>query len=274
MATALDVISLDSLDEVANLVFRHLLSLALATARPSAFVMTFPLFVRLGLTGLVRGGFVVAISLPVMTGLVAVLPPVGTETLRLVAIGFKEAVIGGLLGLLLGIPFWAAEVAGDLLDYERQAPDAQLQDPNAMTESTASGTLFMLAAVVVFVVADGLHSVAEALYGSYRLWPVVELAPSLRPESGMLALEILIRVLQLALILAFPVLAAMFVAMFALMVIARFAPQLNVFDLSLAARNLVYFLIMPLYAAFLVDHFGAQLGELTGILDQLGQFLR
>src|SRR3954451_25424622 len=104
MATARDVISLDSLDEVANLVFRYLLSLALATARPSAFVMTFPLFVRLGLAGLVRGGFVVAISLPVMTGLVVVLPPVGTETPRLVAIGLKAAWSVGLPSRLLSVP--------------------------------------------------------------------------------------------------------------------------------------------------------------------------
>jgi hypothetical protein len=31
---------------------------------------------------------------------------------------------------------------------------------------------------------------------------------------------------------------------------------------------------MPLYAAFLVDYFGAQLGELSGVLVELGRFLR
>jgi type III secretion protein T len=269
-----DTLPLADLDAAFNVIFGHLVAFALAIARPTALVMMFPVFVRLGLTGLIRGGFVVALSLPVIPGLVDVLPPAGTATMRLAGLALKEALIGGLLGLLLGVPFWAVEVAGDLLDYERQAPDAQLQDPSAMTESTPSGTLFIITAVVLFVAADGMRNVAATLYDSYVLWPITDMAPQLQTRSGLLALQLLDRVLRLALILAFPVLLAMLLAMLALMLIARFAPQLNVFDLSMAARNLVFFLIMPLYAAFLVYYFGLQLGELSGVLVELGGFLR
>jgi len=261
-------------DAAANLVFGHLVAFALAIARPTALVMIFPVFHRLGLTGVIRGAFVVALSLPVVPGLAEALPPVGTATLRLAGLALKETLIGALLGLLFGVPFWAVEVAGDLLDYERQAPDAQLQDPSAITESTAAGTLFIVTAVVLFVAADGLRNVAASLYDSYALWPITDLAPQLQTSSGWLALQLLDRVLRLALILAFPMLLAMFVAMLGLMIIARFAPQLNVFDLSMAVRNLVFFLIIPLYAAFLVYYFGSQLGELSGVLVELGGFLR
>lgn len=270
----LETLPLADLDTAFNVIFGHLVAFALAIARPTALVMMFPVFVRLSLTGLIRGAFVVALSLPVIPGLVDVLPPVGTATVRLAGLALKEALIGGLLGLLLGLPFWAAEVAGDLLDYERQAPDAQLQDPGAMTESTASGTLFIIAAAVLFAAADGLRKVAATLYDSYALWPITDMAPQLQTRAGLLALQLLDRMLRLALVLAFPVLLAMFVGMLGLMVIARFAPQLNVFDLSMAARNLVFFLIMPLYAAFLVYYFGLQLGELSGVLVELGGFLR
>jgi type III secretion protein T len=269
-----DTLPIADIDAATNVIFGHLVAFALAIARPTALVMVFPVFARLGLTGLIRGGFVVALSLPVIPGLVDVLPPVGTATVRLAGLALKEALIGGLLGLLFGVPFWAVEVAGDLLDYERQAPDAQLQDPNAMTESTASGTLFIITIVVLFVAADGLRNVAATLYDSYALWPIMDMAPQLQNRTGLLALQLLDRVLRQALILAFPVLLAMFLAMLALMFIARLAPQLNVFDLSMAARNLVFFLIMPLYAAFLVYYFGAQLGELSGVLVELGGFLR
>jgi type III secretion protein T len=269
-----DTLPIADIDAAINVVFGHLVAFALAIARPTALVIVFPVFARLGLTGLIRGAFVVALSLPVIPGLVDVLPPAGTATVRLAGLALKEAVIGGLLGLLFGVPFWAVEVAGDLLDYERQAPDAQLQDPSAMTESTPSGTLFIITAVVLFVAADGLRNVAAALYDSYTLWPITDMAPQWQSGAGLLTLQLLDRVLRLALILAFPVLLAMFVAMLALMVIARFAPQLNVFDLSMAARNLVFFLVMPLYAAFLVDYFGSRLGELSGVLVELGRFLR
>jgi type III secretion protein T len=255
-------------------VFSYLTAMALATARPMGLVLVLPVFIRLGLTGLIRGAFVVAIALPVVPGLVDALVLSGASTLRLTSLAVKETVIGLVLGLLFSIPFWAAQAAGDVIDFQRQAPDATLQDPGAMTEATISGTLFLLVIIVMFVAADGLRTTAQSLYESYAIWPVLAPLPRLDSSAAMLALQLLDQLMRLALILAFPVLLTMFLAMLTLMLIARFAPQLNVFDLSMAARNLFFFVVMPIYATFLVDYFSSEIGGLGHVLTDLRRFLQ
>ncbi|MGY3450522.1 type III secretion system export apparatus subunit SctT [Bradyrhizobium sp. USDA 4353] len=254
-------------------VFAHLTAIALATARPLALVVVMPVFVRLGLTGLIRGGFVVAIALPVVPTLVDSLPDSGASTLRLVVLVFKESLTGLILGLLLSIPFWAAQVAGDLIDLQRQAPEAQLQDPNAVSEASALGTLFLLVITALFVTAGGLRTVTQSLYDSYGIWPILSLLPRLDVSSALAVLGVLEQLLRLGLVLAFPVLLAMFLATLTLMLIARFIPQLNVFDMSMAARNLFFFLVMPLYGTFLVGYFASELGTLHHVLDAMRRIL-
>jgi type III secretion protein T len=268
------MLATSDLQALLNAVFAYLTATVLATARPMGVVLVLPVFVRLGLTGLIRGAFVIAIALPVVPGLVDALEPHGASTLQLAALAVKEAVIGLVLGLLLSIPFWAAQVAGDVIDFQRQAPDATLQDPGAMTEATISGTLFLLVIIVIFVAADGLRTTAQSLYESYAIWPVLAPLPKLDGSAAMLVLQLLDQLTRLAVILAFPVLLTMFLAMLTLMLIARFAPQLNVFDLSMAARNLFFFVVMPIYATFLVEYFSHEISGLGHVLSDLRRFLQ
>jgi type III secretion protein T len=264
--------AISDLQALLNAVFAYLTATVLATARPMGLVLVLPVFVRLGLTGLIRGGFVIAIALPVVPGLVEALAPSGASTLQLASLALKETVIGLILGLLLSIPFRAAQVAGDVIDFQRQAPDATLQDPGAMTEATISGTLFLLVIIVMFVAADGLQTTARSLYESYAIWPVLAPLPRLDSSAAMLVLQLLDQLMRLAFILAFPVLITMFLAMLTL--IARFAPQLNVFDLSMAARNQFFFVVMPIHATFLVEYFSSEIGGLAHVLSNLHRFLQ
>jgi type III secretion protein T len=266
--------AISDLQALLNAVFAYLTATVLATARPMGLVLVLPVFVRLGLTGLIRGGFVIAIALPVVPGLVEALAPCGASTLQLASLALKETVIGLILGLLLSIPFRAAQVAGDVIDFQRQAPDATLQDPGAMTEATISGTLFLLVIIVMFVAADGLQTTARSLYESYAIWPVLAPLPRLDSSAAMLVLQLLDQLMRLAFILAFPVLITMFLAMLTLTLIARFAPQLNVFDLSMAARNQFFFVVMPIHATFLVEYFSSEIGGLAHVLSNLHRFLQ
>ncbi|WP_342234455.1 type III secretion system export apparatus subunit SctT [Inquilinus sp. OTU3971] len=258
----------ESLRALLDLLDPYFTAIAVSIARLVALASVLPVFARLGLTGILRNAVVIAIALPMVsqvTSELAVLTPLQPgQILVLVA---KEAVIGVLLGLLFGLPFWAVEAAGELIDMQRGVNGAYLLDPNASGEASPVGTLFVLVLLALFFAGNGLGVMAEALYTSYALWPVTELLPPFTGETPTLLLGLLDQVVRLGLLLAAPLVVVMLLADIALAVIGRMAPQLNVFDLSLSVKSAAVLLALPLYAIFLVPYFNDSLASMRGVLD-------
>jgi type III secretion protein T len=259
---------IESFRLLAELVGPYVTAISIAIARAVALAAVLPMFSWLGLTGILRNAVMIAIALPVVsqvTSELAVLTPLQpAQVLMLVA---KEAVIGILLGLLFGLPFWAVEAAGELIDMQRGVNGAYLLDPNASGQASPVGTLFVLVLLALFFAGNGLGVLAEALYASYALWPVTQLLPPFTGETPTLLLGLLDHVVRLGLLLAVPLVIVMLLADIALAVIGRMAPQLNVFDLSLSVKSAALVLVLPIYAIFLVPYFNDSLGSLRGVLD-------
>ncbi len=260
--------NLDSLNGLVDLFGPYLNGLAVSVARAIAMATVLPIFSRLGLTGLLRNAVMIAIALPMLpqaTADLASLTPLGpAQTLILVA---KEAIIGVLLGLLFGVPFWAVEAAGEIVDMQRGVNGAYLLDPNASGQASPIGTLFVMVLLALFFAGNGLGLLAEALYRSYALWPVTAVLPPFTGETPALLLGLLDRVVRLALLLAAPLVIVMLLGDITLAVIGRMAPQLNVFDLSLSVKTAALLLVLPVYAVFLVPYFAESLGSIHGVLD-------
>jgi type III secretion protein T len=69
--------------------------------------------------------------------------------------------------------------------------------------------------------------------------------------------------------LAGPLVIALFVTDLVLAVVSRATPQLNAFDLSLAVKNVVFTLLLTLYAAFLITYMRDDLAKLLDVGDML-----
>ena len=93
--------------------------------------------------------------------------------------------------------------------------------------------------------------------------------PSADPRTPALLLELLDRVTRQGLLLATPAVIAMLLTDASLLIVARLAPQLRIDDLALSARNIVFIIFMPLYAAFLLGYMGRDQAVLSGALDLL-----
>ena len=259
-----------------------LAAMALASARMLGLLLILPLSTRLGLTGLLRGG--VALALPVAPALLGPLLAAPASGVRLLLLGTKEAFVGLVLGIVFAVPFWAAEAAGELVDQQRGSRGAVLPDPSQDAQTGITGTLLVLTLITIFFLNDGMRMLVDAVYDSYRVWPALEAAPRLAGlamaaggagggtgNAALLMLRIFDRVLASGFLLASPLLGAMILVELALALVSRFAPQLNVFDLAMSLKGLVYVVGLPLYAVFLIGYLRDGLGPLASFADQLHQ---
>jgi type III secretion protein T len=240
----------------------YLLASAFALARMTGFMLLMPLFSRVPLSGLLRNGVALALAVPVFPMIVNKLTSTDITTTMIVLYMLKEVVVGVTLGLAMGIPFWAAEAAGDILDLQRGSTMGTLIDPMMTHETSATGTLLAVIMVTLYLAAGGLQLSLTSLYDSYGLWPIDQLLPVFSKDAAEIFLGLLNRILMMALTLVFPLVISMLLSDIVLAFLARASPHLNVFALSLVVKTLVFSLVFVLYAAFLLFYMNRDLGFL------------
>ena len=216
-----------------------LLTLAAILARVGAAVWIAPFLGGRLVPAAVRVGVALALGLIMLPQLLPNAPPAVSPILGL-AIVTKEALVGAALGFVVGLVFWAAEAAGRLSDTVRGATLAEALIPQTGARSSPLGDLFFQLTVVLFIVLGGHRVFITALAASYEVLPLAAF-PQAQGLHGFALLcgRLTADLLLLALALAAPVVAALFLADLTLGLINRFAPQINVFFLAMPAKALL-----------------------------------
>jgi type III secretion protein T len=249
--------------------FPVLIATAIAVARALGVVMLTPAFTRLGMTGLLRSSVAAVIAIPVIPVILDGLSATPLSSAIIAGLLIKEVLIGAIIGLVFGIPFWAAEAAGDLVDLQRGSTAAQLIDPLALSEANITGTLLTITLLALFFLTGGFSLLLRGLYESYALWPAMSFAPVLGADAVAPILQMLDRVMQISVLIVAPIVVGLLLADIALGFLSRMTPQFHVFDLSLAVKNLLFSILMAVYVVFLVPLMLSEIGALNGAFDLL-----
>ena len=198
----------------------------LVLARVGSFVGTCPLFVPENVPMTVRAGLS-AVLAGVMT---ATLPQVHAPDAWPQAVGV-EVLLGIALASCVRLVAVGIGFAGELIDVHLGFGFARLINPTMGEETTPLMHLSQLLAGLTFLFAGGQHRVVAGLAHSFVLLP---------PGAGHFSLgwtALLIdrfgQMLQVGLLLALPIVAAMMCVQLGLALLSRLAPQLNVWALGL-----------------------------------------
>jgi type III secretion protein T len=261
---------LDALQAFTRFGYSHIIALALATPRALAIVMVLPVFTRLGLTGLPRQGAAMALAIPLIPYVQAELFQMGhLAPLPYAALIAKEVAVGVLLGTLFSLPFWAIDIAGGLIDFARGATIGGTIDPSSGEEDPITGTILTLMMIALFIAANGMIVVVDGLYGSYDVWPLSQALPHFSAAAGDVLIGMIGDAIMLAFVVSAPIVVLMFLGDLGLGFVTRFAPQLNVFFLSMAVKGAIFVLVMPLYLVLLLEWMRDGLDPLTDVVRQL-----
>lgn len=251
---------------------KHFLAaLGLVQARLMPLFLLAPFMNRSMVPRTVAFGIAAGFGLLVAPVLMPFKMPSGLELVMLLV---KEASIGMLLGYLVALPFWTMEAVGFIVDNQRGASMAATINPMTGHDSSPLGMLMNFTFITFFFVIGGLHVVLGLIYDSYRLWPVYEFWPQWSPDAAELVMKQLNRLLLASLLLAAPVLLAMFLAELGLALVSRFAPQLQVFFLAMPIKSALGIFVLILYASTLMDYSRDPVREIGSWAKQLNPLLQ
>lgn len=191
-------------------------------------------------------------------------PPPAMDALAFAGTVLREAAIGVVLGGLLCWPLWVLHGMGNLIDNQRGATLGNTVDPVNGVDTSELANFLQLFGAVMFLEAGGMTLVMETFQASYRLCPpLVSCELAVQP-----LLTLLDPLMAKILAIAAPVIAMLLTSEALLGLLARFAPQMNAFSVSLTIKSAIAFGVLLLYFGTHlpdeVSRMGAQAGERLG----------
>ncbi|WP_246841041.1 type III secretion system export apparatus subunit SctT [Hahella sp. CCB-MM4] len=167
----------------------------------------------------------------------------------------KEVIIGFCLGWLAALPFWALEAVGFFIDNQRGSTMASAMNPLTGSQASPVGILFVQTFTTLFFLGGNFITLLGAIYTSYHSWPIFSFFPKFELSSATFFFAQLDYFMGIVVLFAAPLIACMFLAEFGLGLVSRFAPQLNVFFLSMPVKSLVCMVMLTFYIGVLMRIF-------------------
>ncbi|VVE00125.1 EscT/YscT/HrcT family type III secretion system export apparatus protein [Pandoraea aquatica] len=222
--------------------FGWTLAWGVAMLRPLGVAMLLPvLSVGMLGAGMLRNALVLALALPVVA-LVHATPDLPTQWSAWGMLILRELFIGGLVGFVAALPFWAVDMTGYVIDTMRGASMASVLNPLMSAQSSIFGIALTQMLCVLFFVTPAAHAVLGTLYDSYTALPIGQ---SWRWEDASVAwLLSLWQAMQVMCVaVALPAMVVMVLVDMSMGFVNRAAQQLNVFFLAMPVKSAMALLV-------------------------------
>ena len=196
------------------------------TMRMLALLASLPVFSQRVVPMRVKLGLAVFIALSAQAALPA-MPTIELDSPAAMALVVQQVLVGTALGFSVRIVFAAAELAGEVTGLQMGFNFAGFFDPATASMGTASGRFFGTIVAFVFVIVNGHLAVLAVLVKSFEAFPVggepLAFLWQLQPQTWGA------EIFALGLWIALPLVGMLLFVNLVLGVIARVAPQINIF---------------------------------------------
>jgi flagellar biosynthetic protein FliR len=211
--------------------------------RISAFFMVSPIFSARGVPGQFKIGIIFFISLITYTTLG--MESSSWDSTYVLSI-IRELLVGILLGYIAYLFFTVVQVAGSFVDMQMGFGIANVIDPMTGTQSPILGNFKFFIAVLLFLAINGHHYLITGIMDSYQWVPISNSLFS-HIYSGDISDFLLTSftvMFSLAFQMAAPLIVALFLVDVAMGILAKTAPQFNIFVIGIPLKILIGFFIL------------------------------
>jgi flagellar biosynthetic protein FliR len=213
----------------------------LAMVRAAAWVFVCPPFSNKSIPMLVKMGLAAGLAIAVTPDLADQAIPLEIAPLLVAAV--IQAGIGVAMGFLGVLLVSAFQMAGSFIDLFAGFGMAQMFDPMSNTESTVFGRFYNLLVITLLFALNGHILLVKGFLTSFQAAPLA--GPDVSDVAHLISHDVTL-LFTAAIEIAAPLLAALFLAEIALGLLARAAPEMNVFVLGMPLKILLTLLLAGL----------------------------
>lgn len=175
----------------------------------------------------------------------------------------REIIIGTLAGFAANLTFGVIQMAGDAMGLGSGFGSSRIFNPSMEESGSAFNQIFVMVGMLLFLIMNGHHLVIIAIQKTFEVLPVNSIIEFGSVET---LLRLTAQMISSGVQIALPVMAALLLTDLTLGLLARVAPQVQVFFLglpikvvvSLVALGLLFSIILPTFSD-LYDHLGGRM---------------
>ncbi len=184
---------------------------------------------------------------PAVSAQVSIAMPPVLDLWSLAPLVFAELLLGAAIGFMANLPLVSVQVGGLIMGQQMGLGFARIFNPAAEVDENVIGQVLFLVTLVGFLLIGGLESLFLAVLNSFQHLPPPALG-GFAADPGMLSLMVglLMAAFELALRVAAPLLALIFLQTIAMGFIAKTVPQVNILSLGFPIRIMAGLAIIAL----------------------------
>jgi flagellar biosynthetic protein FliR len=181
-----------------------------------------------------------------------------------------ELILGLILGMLVNFLFAAVQLGGQIIGFQMGFAMVNVVDPITGTSNAVSAHFLYMCTMLTFLVLNGHLYLLKAVGMSFDYIPPGTLL--LQPELADDIFHFSNMMFTLAIRIAAPVMAALFLVDLALALISRAAPQIHVLVLGFPIKITVGFFFLAFIFSIMAQYVGDYLSGLNSMYENVMRF--
>lgn len=250
-----------------------MIALGLTVPRVLGALVMLPLLTTETVPAMVRNSFMVSLALVALPITMAGIPAGAIHALNWAPVILKELFVGIAIGFCFGSIFWAINAVGNIIDTQVGLSMAMVFDPIQGHQTSVHGDFLSRLAAWLFMASGAFLVFLDILLTSYTLWPVASWFPTLHAGGMELFIAQFNYIGTAMLVMAAPISVLLLINDMTFGLMNRFAPQLNVFALTMPIKawlaTAMILLLLMTYIEIIIERLGAN----QGLLQLLGKAL-
>ncbi|BCS87399.1 flagellar biosynthetic protein FliR [Pseudodesulfovibrio sediminis] len=231
----------------------NILSFFLTLFRISVVLFLMPFFGGKSIPNLVKGAVMLVLSMALWPKLSfpGSMMPVGWD---IVIMFIGELLLGLILGMLINFLFAAVQLGGQIVGFQMGFSMVNVVDPITGTSNAVTAHFLYMCTMLTFLVLNGHLFLINAMAMSFDYIPPGGLLLSQNLVTNLLDFSNIMFVLAIK--IAAPIMAALFLVDLALALISRAAPQMHVLVLGFPIKITVGFFFLGFIFTIMSQYVG------------------